>query len=553
MSSLFSGLSGLTDKITSFIREPVSSLGNAINDAINATYGVVSTDKYMRFADMVNATSDPEVLEEVWFVLAKGIGSSTNSTVRITMQICDVLMKNTGSRFHNACTPLFMRRCKEMIIDRSKTGGADNMHVANEAKNMIRLWGDAFMPYASSGRGRVIVEGYQDMQRDGIRFPPLPNDTKWEPPINPPRRAPERSYSNSYSSSSSKPSRSTVDEGSDDFDPKETYKMLKKLMAKYEDEGNSIFENQKIVAFVERCKGNSNRLQRIIERESMKDDNENYLSHLLTLNDMIIKITGIYKKYQDSKKKMDDDWSDDDVPSTKKKANDGWSDDEDDSFSKPSMLKAASTQSDGPSIRSTGRRTRKESDAPSRTRPSPKKNYDDLFDSDEETNTRANPTKQPKKNYDDLFDSDEGSAPSKPAAPKNSKPWNEDDDEEWDIQPSSRSRARAQKSANTKAMNKNALDALFDDDDDMPAKKPAKKAPQPAKSANDDLFDVDFLGSSAPAAASEPVDLMDEMDLSTIDFSSSANPVPVSAPAPVKPKASKPAKSKSTFDDLFDL
>lgn len=35
---------------------------------------------------MVNATSDPEVLEEVWFVLAKGIGSSTNSTVRITMQ-----------------------------------------------------------------------------------------------------------------------------------------------------------------------------------------------------------------------------------------------------------------------------------------------------------------------------------------------------------------------------------------------------------------------------------------------------------------------------------
>lgn len=42
------------------------------------------------------------------------------------------------------------------------------MHVANEAKNMIRLWGDAFMPYASSGRGRVIVEGYQDMQRDGM-------------------------------------------------------------------------------------------------------------------------------------------------------------------------------------------------------------------------------------------------------------------------------------------------------------------------------------------------------------------------------------------------
>ena len=30
-------------------------------------------------------------------------------------------------------------------------------------------------------------------------------------------------------------------------------------------------------------------------------------------------------------------------------------------------------------------------------------------------------------------------------------------------------------------MNKNALDALFDDDDDVPAMKPTKKAPQPAK------------------------------------------------------------------------
>ena len=253
---------------------------------------------------------------------------------------------------------------------------------------------------------------------------------------------------------------------------------------------------------MERCKGNSNRLQRIIERESMKDDNENVFTSQSSLSLVLEppphserydhqdhwhlqEVPGLQEEYDPPCSLMaieiDDDWSDDDVPSTKKKANDGWSDDEDDSFSKPSMTKAASTQSDGPSIRSTGRRTRKESDAPSRTRPSPKKNYDDLFDSDEETNTRAKPTKQPKKNYDDLFDSDEGSAPSKPAAPKNSKPWNEDDEEEWDIQPSSRSRARAQKSANTKAMNKNALDALFDDDDDVPAKKPTKKAPQPAK------------------------------------------------------------------------
>ena len=45
------------------------------------------------------------------------------------------------------------------------------MQVVNEAKQAIHEWGEAFLPLVSKGCGRVIVEGYRDMKRDGIQFP----------------------------------------------------------------------------------------------------------------------------------------------------------------------------------------------------------------------------------------------------------------------------------------------------------------------------------------------------------------------------------------------
>ena len=78
---------------------------------------------------MVLSTSDPDALEEVWFVLSKAMGSSNNAEIRRALKygvcfltycsrIADYLIKNTGAQFHNTCTPLFMRRLKEMILVR---------------------------------------------------------------------------------------------------------------------------------------------------------------------------------------------------------------------------------------------------------------------------------------------------------------------------------------------------------------------------------------------------------------------------------------------------
>lgn len=124
------------------------------------------------------------------------------------------------------------------------------MHLMNDARAMVRVWGEGFLPYASQGRGKVIVEGYQDMQRDGsfssslsrigIRFPPAANEeeNKWVPMVTVPSRS-SAPKTQSYSSSSVPSKRVS------DLNPKELYRNVKRLLSKLDDEGLDFFENAK--------------------------------------------------------------------------------------------------------------------------------------------------------------------------------------------------------------------------------------------------------------------------------------------------------------------
>lgn len=112
------------------------------------------------------------------------------------------------------------------------------MHLMNDARNIVRVWGEGFLPFASQGRGKVIVEGYQDMQRSGIRFPaPAGEETKWVPMVSPPSRKAAESVS--------EPSHSVPSKRVSDLDPKELYRNVKRLLSKLEEEGPSFFENEK--------------------------------------------------------------------------------------------------------------------------------------------------------------------------------------------------------------------------------------------------------------------------------------------------------------------
>ena len=113
------------------------------------------------------------------------------------------------------------------------------MHLMNDARAMVRVWGEGFLPYASQGRGKVIVEGYQDMQRSGIRFPAAPNEeeNKWVPMVTVPT---SRSSASSSSGSSSVPSKSVSE-----VNPKELYRNVKRLLAKLDEEGLDFFANER--------------------------------------------------------------------------------------------------------------------------------------------------------------------------------------------------------------------------------------------------------------------------------------------------------------------
>ena len=123
------------------------------------------------------------------------------------------------------------------------------MHLMNDARAMVRVWGEGFLPYASQGRGKVIVEGYQDMQRDGIRFPAPQNESenKWVPMVS----APSRSY---QSSSESTYTNMRSPKHVSDLDPKDLYRKVKRLLAKLDEEGITFFENEKAkVGTMEAC------------------------------------------------------------------------------------------------------------------------------------------------------------------------------------------------------------------------------------------------------------------------------------------------------------
>lgn len=105
---------GFIDRFTTVMREPMYALGNALSDIIYAPKEDRSA--FPAIVAKVNKTEDASVLEEVWFVLAKAIDTSNNDYVMRALEIADQLVHNCGSRVYNACTPLFMRRVKELII-----------------------------------------------------------------------------------------------------------------------------------------------------------------------------------------------------------------------------------------------------------------------------------------------------------------------------------------------------------------------------------------------------------------------------------------------------
>lgn len=168
------------------------------------------------------------------------------------------------------------------------------MKTMNEAKSIVHEWAEAFMPFASQGRGKVIVEGFQDMQRSGIHFPPAHDKPTFVPMISPhqPKKEEEKEE--------------------ESFDVKAFYRKVKRLNEKIEEEGISFFENVKAQAIASECEFSLPTIKKLLAKEEKNGDDDfcDHVRILISLCQSIIKQYSEYKSSQD--KSWDDDDDDDD-------------------------------------------------------------------------------------------------------------------------------------------------------------------------------------------------------------------------------------------------
>lgn len=207
------------------------------------------------------------------------------------------------------------------------------MKVMNSAKSIVREWGDAFIPYVSQGRGKVIVEGYQDMQRSGIHFPPAGDKPSWTPLVHPTKQQ-NRSVN---SPKSVNPAESVVEE---DFDVKGFYRKVKKVIERLEEKGITLFDNVKVQAIAAECEFSLPKIQSLLKSKEQKGMDDDYCSHVRSLISMCKRIIEEHQSYKSQKTtnwsdEPDDDW--------------GWSDDE---------TKKKKPEEEEPSVRK-GRRSRR--------------------------------------------------------------------------------------------------------------------------------------------------------------------------------------------------
>ena len=152
------------------------------------------------------------------------------------------------------------------------------MRVMNKARTMMLEWGEAFLPFVSQGLGKSIVDGYQEMIKDGIRFPPLTESNKWSPCLK------------------SEPYHKT------EFDVKDFYRRMKKVVARIDESGTSFLHSSEGAAIIEECKQRLPSFARMII-EARKKGDESAVQHLGLLHEMCSQVV--------AQEKGTDDWSDD--------------------------------------------------------------------------------------------------------------------------------------------------------------------------------------------------------------------------------------------------
>ena len=155
----------------------------------------------MEITDRINqsdAAREPELFDTVAISLRRRLLSTSHSTVLLALTLAEVLVKNCRESMHRRLGSERFISAVLKVATRAGSIGRQNIEQGQKALELIKDWGEAFLPLCSKPYAAVFVHAYRKLRKDGVVFPH--DDVAAKPPV---LGVPSSSSSGSSSSSSS--------------------------------------------------------------------------------------------------------------------------------------------------------------------------------------------------------------------------------------------------------------------------------------------------------------------------------------------------------------
>ena len=156
----------------SHFRDIEKAIDKATTDLINKP----DWEANLEVCDLINATLNERILNEVTFLLRRRLGSIATplnpvspTQVMLTLSLIEALVKNGGRKLHAAINDeKFMHEMANVARRYTKKAGKENNEVAELALEIIQAWGEGFL--TRRRQYHSIVETYHQLRKEGLPF-----------------------------------------------------------------------------------------------------------------------------------------------------------------------------------------------------------------------------------------------------------------------------------------------------------------------------------------------------------------------------------------------
>ena len=130
----------------------------------------------LEVCDLINATLNERILNEVTFLLRRKLGSIATplnpvspTQVMLTLSLIEALVKNGGRKLHAAINDeKFMKEMANVARRYTQKAGKENNEVAELALEIIQAWGEGFLTRRRQYSN--IVDTYHELRKERLPF-----------------------------------------------------------------------------------------------------------------------------------------------------------------------------------------------------------------------------------------------------------------------------------------------------------------------------------------------------------------------------------------------